>query len=135
MNIFRKLFGGTKPRLQGRSNHPILDGFLADLPNETQISLKRAFDPLRDANIEFTTWIHPDPVSNKKIMDQANSKHIAAWCNNDRKTALFYGLGQIDRDAVEDTMNWIRNITVAGKKATVRIVKHDSSDMYIEISM
>ncbi|NTU73423.1 hypothetical protein HGB07_04615 [Candidatus Roizmanbacteria bacterium] len=67
-------------------------------------------------------------------MDQANSKCIAAWCNNDKKTAMLYGLGQVYRNDFEDVMNWVRDITLFGKKAMVRIVKEDSSDSYIEIS-
>ena len=135
MNIFRRFFGERQSQFQARSNHPILDSFLQKHSNQTQITLKRAFDQVHDANIEFTTWIDPDPVLSKKIMDQANSQDIAVWCNNDKKTAFFYGLGKIDRDSVEDVMNWIRGITLVGNKAIVRIVKQDSSDKYIEISM
>ena len=101
----------------------------------TQRELKRAFDPLSDANIEFATWISPDPALCKRVSDEANAKHIAVWCNNDKKTAFFYGLGKVDTNSFEDVMNWLRGIILSGKTATVRIARQDAADMYMEISM
>jgi hypothetical protein len=117
------------------SNHPLLDRFLPGMPTNTQRDLKRAFDPLRDANIEFATWISPDAAHCKRVSDEANAKHIAVWCNNDRASAFFYGLGKVDGDSFEDVMNWLRGITLSGKKATVRIVRQGAADMIVEIAM
>jgi hypothetical protein len=129
MDFLRRLFGQKE-----RTHHPLLDRALPSQPVETQLKLRRAFDPLSRANIEFFTWISPDPAACKRISDEASSKNIAVWCNNDQRTAFFYGLGEVDRDSFVDVMNWIRDITVNGKKAMVRTVKQDSSDMYVEIS-
>jgi len=104
----------------------LLEQLLSTQPAGTQQQVGNAYQPL-NCNFEFAASVSMD-ITQKRI-DEAKARGFLVWCNQDAKSAIMYGAGNIDQDTFSDCMNWLKLIGIPAEPVLVHFEGRDGDKL------
>jgi len=94
----------------------LLETLLSSQPQGTQKQVGDAYHPI-PCNFEFAASVAMDIT--RQRMDEAKRREFVVWCNQDAKSAILYGAGNVEQMNFTDIMNWLKFIGVKGEPVLV----------------